>query len=362
MNPFGTIPFPGQAIGPQSPKSYRLPSGASMILPAGNFIAKPGGQTAIQWKDAYSGLWRNWAGGPSAIPIFVPSDGTNYRALNVSGTIQGVNITAAGAGYNQATTVVTFAAPVAPGVAATAIPVIGGSLSFAVTNGGSGYSDPIITVQAPNECGGTPGQCIPATVTPTIAAGAITGITVSFSGAGYVQLPTVTILDATGTGAVITPTVTNGTAANGGLTGLIMQNNGSLYDGTHIPAVTISSTTGSAATATALPNMALTSVTVAGTNTGYTSSVIGITSLGASAAAPALAVFGDPMLPRAARFIADQTAGALGTPVVEDPGIGFQTVPLAKPIGNATTDGSVNATYTAVVGGVTNSLILWQIG
>lgn len=362
MNPFATIPFQGQAIAPNPPVSSRLASGASVLLGYGNYLVKPGPQTAVQWKDSYSGLWRNWASDPAGAPIFVPSDGSNYRIMNVSGTIQGANITAAGSGYNQANTSITFGAPVAPGVTATALAVVGGSLSFTVTNGGSGYSDPILVVQAPTLCGGTPGQCIPATITPTLSGGVITGVTVNFAGAGYVQLPTITVLDPTGTGAVITPTITNGTATNGGLTGIIMQNNGSLYDGTHIPTITITAPVGTGAAATALPNLALTGVTVGGTNTGYTGSVAGITTLGTSAASQPIAVNGDTTLPRAGRFIVDQTTGALGTPVIEDAGIGFQTVPLAKPVGNATTDGSTNATFTAVVGGVTNSLILWKIG
>jgi len=65
--------------------------------------------------------------------------------------------------------------------------------------------------------------------------------------------------------------------------------------------------------------------------------------------------------PREAWFTCTETAGALNAAVIEDAGIGFQTVPLAKQVGNATADGSVNATFVAVVGGVTNTVFFWQV-
>lgn len=360
MNPFSTIPFQGQQISPNNAQSLRLKSGAVYLFPYGNFLVKPGPQTAIQWLDGDSGLWRTAETGPVNHPIFVPSDGTNYRAINVSGTITGVNITAAGTLYTQLNTTVSFAAPVAGGIQAVGIPVIGGSLTLTVTTAGSGYTNPIIVIDPPQIAGGTTGQCIPAVFDATLTTGTIAGTTAVFAGAGYVQIPNVTVLDPTGTGAVITASISNGTATSGGLTGIIMTNMGAGYDGTHIPAVTITSATGSSATATALPSLALTSITVAGTNTGYTANALLESSLGSGVALASPS--GDSILGRPARAVAVQTAGVLGTPVIEDAGNGFQTVPLVKQVGNATADGSVNATFVAVVGGVTNSLILWQIG
>lgn len=383
-NPSATIPFPGQSLSPNMPLKFRLQSGAALVIPNGNFQVKPGGQSAVQWFDSNSGLWQSYEAAAVNAPIDVASDGTNFRVINLSGTIVGANVTTPGTVYTQVGTTVTFAAP-ATGITATATPIIGGSLTFAVTTAGTGYTNPTIILPGPQILGGTPGLCIPASISVSLTGTALNAITTDFAGAGYVTAPapntiTVTpaqftanlnyylglgqiiIVDPTGTGAVITATLANGTAASGGLTGVIMTNYGSGYDGTHIPAVTITCAGSSAtAAATALPNMALTGVTVGSTNTGYTASVLGITSSGSGAAASSK-INGDPVLAREARFTATQTAGALNTPIIEDPGSGFQTVPLAKQVGNATADGSVNATFTAVVGGVTNTVLLFQVG
>jgi len=362
VNPFSNISYQGQSISPNALQSFQLPSGGSYVFPYGVFLAKPGPQTAIQFKDYNSGLWKNFSSGPNDFPVYIGSDGTNYRAINLSGTINGATVTTPGTGYTQAGTTISFAAPTS-GVTATGTPIIGGSLTATVTAGGSNYTNPIVLIDPPQVGGGTPGLCIPATARVGLTAGVISSITFDFAGAGYVAIPNITILDATGTGAVITAAIANGTAASGGLTGIVMTNYGSGYDGTHIPAITVNGPTGSSGTAaaTALPNLALTSVTVGGTNTGYTATVIVESSLGASASAP-LNIFGDTVLPRPARATIAQSGGVLGTATIEDAGIGFQTVPLLKQVGNATADGSVNATFTAVVGGVNNTLTVWQIG
>jgi hypothetical protein len=364
MNPFSQIAYPGQALSAlQRPQSVTLRSGAVWPIPNGVFLVRPAGQTALQYKDYYSGLWRTFESGPVNHPIPLYSDGTNFRAINVSGTIQGTNVTTPGTVYTQAGTSVSFAAPVAGGITATGTPIIGGSLSLALTTAGAGYTNPQIIIPSPDQYGGTPGLCLPAVAHVGLSAGALSGITVDFAGAGYLSAPPVTVLDPTGSGAVITATITNGTPSNGGLTGIIMNNNGALYDGTHIPAVTITGPTGSSGTAaaTALPSLALTSVTVGSTNTGYTATIIFLSSLGASASPP-LNIYCDPVLPRPACGTIAQSGGVLGTATIEDNGNGFQTVPLIKQVGNATADGSVNATFTAVVGGVNNILQYWQIG
>lgn len=382
--PSGKINYAGQPLDSANPSNIiRLASGGIFPIPNGNFVFKLGAQHALQWLDSNTGLWHVLETSYTNNPIVVQSDGTNYRLINISGTIQGVNITANGSAYTQANTTVTFAAP-ASGITATATPIIGGSLSFTVTTAGTGYTNPYLIIPRPWNMGGTAGLCAQAVAIPALSAGTIASVTASFAGAGYVTAPsantlTITpaqyqanpglydngtalvIVDPAGTGAVITPAITNGTAASGGLTGLVMNNPGSGYDGTHIPAVTITSATGSSATATALPNMALTSVTVGGTNTGYTATILFTSSLGASGSPTAL-ISGESSLARAARGTIPQSGGVLGTAAIEDSGSGFQTVPILRQVGNATVDGSVNATLTAVVGGVASSSLYWQIG
>lgn len=377
----GQIPYAGQQVSDANePQSVQLKSGQIWIVPVGTLLLKLGSQSALQFFDGNAGVWRLWDSGPSNSPIEVTSDGTNFRVINVSGTIDGVNITNAGTAYAASTTM-TFAAPAA-GITALGFPIIGGKLTLAITTAGTGYVNPTLIIPPPQNLGGTAGACLPATANLSLTTGTITSASLGYSGAGYGVAPNANLttytpaqiatnpdillnnaqglilVDPAGTGAVITPTL----AGAGTITGAVITNPGSGYDGTHIPAVTFTDPTGagSAGAGTALPNMALTSVTVGGTNTGYTSSVVGITSLGNGTALATLQ--GEPVQPRAGRFVVAQSGGVLGTPVIEDAGNGFQTVPLAKQIGNATSDGSVNATFVAVVGGVTNTLIYWQIG
>lgn len=383
----GQIAYPGQLLSSvNTPQTLNLQSGAIWQPTAGSYVVKLGPQSVLQWKDANTGGWRITDSGPSSNPISFTSDGTNFRVLNISGTIQGITAGTAGTGYAQSTTTMSFAAPAAgtPSITATATPIIGGSLSFTVTSGGTGYVNPIFLVPTPQLCGGTPGMCIPATIAScTLTAGVISSPTGGFAGAGYIAAPgastltltpaqyaaneqsylyntNIVIIDPAGSGAVITPAITNGTPASGGLTGCVMTNPGAGYDGTHIPAVTITGA-GSSAAATALPSMALKSVTVAGTNTGYSASILLESTLsnGTTAAAP---IFDEFVMPRAARAVAAESGGAVGTPVVEDAGNGLQTVGLVKQVGNATADGSVNATFTGVWGGVNNILLFWQVG
>lgn len=398
-NKGSSIAVPGLEVSANIPQSVQLRGGQIWSVPVGNFMLKIGAESALQWFDQNSGLYHILETGQSNAPVFVESDGTNFQVINLSGTIQGATITANGTLYNQANATAAFAAPAA-GNTATGTPIIGGSLAFTLDTGGAAYSNPYLVIPPPQLLGGTPGLCIPATANLSFTAnGAITGINTGFAGAGYAAAPlnnyintvgnTVTmtpaqyaqsladgnpynqgnpqaqpsmfIVDPTGSGAQITAATANGTSASGGVTGIIMTSPGSGYDGTHIPAITLAGTTGSGATATALPALSLTGVTVGGTNTGYSATIMFLSSLGASASPP-VNVFGEPIQVRPARGTIAESGGNLGAASIEDAGGMFQTVPLLRQVGNATVDGSVNATLTAVVGGVNNTLLYWQVG
>ncbi len=363
----GTINYPGQLAGINVPQTINLQSGAVFTIPNGTFMLKLGPQSVVQWYDANSGLWRVTDSGPSSHPIPVCSDGTNFRVMNISGTIEGINITNGGTGYVQGDTV-TFTAPTAnnsqPLRRAKGTMIIGGSLTYTVTAGGTGYSNPAFIIQPPHLCGGTPGLCLPAYIAAcTLTTGVISAPTGGYAGAGYVTAPTVTVVDMVpsgvtpGSGAVITATV----GGAGIWKGTIITDPGAGYDGTHIPTLTFSTVAGASAAGTSLPSMALQSVTIGGNNTNYSANVIVETSLGSGGVANG-ALNDEFVMPRAARASSLTGGSVLGAFVVEDAGNGFQTVPLAKQVGNATADGSVTGTFTAVVGGVNNSLLYWQIG
>lgn len=361
----GTINYPGQPAGINVPQTVNLQSGAVFIVPNGNFMMKLGPQSVVQWFDSNSGLWHTTDAGPSSHPIMVFSDGTNFRVLNISGTISGINITNGGTGYVQGDTV-TFTAPAAgtPSRTATGKMIIGGSLTYTVTSGGTGYSNPAFFIQPPHLCGGTPGLCLPAYLAScTLTGGVISAPTGGYTGSGYVTAPTVTVVDMVptgvtpGTGAVITAAV----AGAGIWKGTVMTDNGAGYDGTHIPTLTFSSVAGASAAGTVLPSMALKSVTIGGTNTGYTANAMVESSLGSGGVAQ-VALNDEFVMPRPARADSLTGGSVLGAFTIQDAGNGFQTVPLLKQVGNGTADGSVTATFTAVVGGVNNSLLYWQIG
>lgn len=87
-------------------------------------------------------------------------------------------------------------------------PTSGAVQAITVTNGGSGYTNPTVTVSAPDTPAG--GPLYPggsqATAVATVSAGVITNIDVTYGGSSYFQ-PLVTITDATGTGATATAVV-----------------------------------------------------------------------------------------------------------------------------------------------------------
>lgn len=81
-------------------------------------------------------------------------------------------------------------------------PTSGGVMTITVTAGGSGYTNPTVTISAPDSPGGQ--SLYPfgkqATAVANISNGAIVNIDVTFGGSGYFQ-PQVMITDPTGTGA-----------------------------------------------------------------------------------------------------------------------------------------------------------------
>jgi len=88
-------------------------------------------------------------------------------------------------------------------------PITGAVIGGSVIAGGSGYtSSPTITLTAPDFPSGTAPfpNGSQGSVTAVVSGGSITGVNVSYGGAGYWQ-PSFSITDATGTGASVTPTL-----------------------------------------------------------------------------------------------------------------------------------------------------------
>lgn len=84
-------------------------------------------------------------------------------------------------------------------------PISGQCVSATVTNGGSGYTNPTVTITPPDFPSGRPPkpQGAQATALPIVQGGVLTGVSIQYGGDGYFQ-PQATVTDSTGSGATVT--------------------------------------------------------------------------------------------------------------------------------------------------------------
>jgi hypothetical protein len=388
----GLFPFPLRTPGSGGGEVV-LVGGGTYTFPPGNFLVCTGSQTNVQWFDPNEQQWRNVMPTVSDV-IDVSSDGCNYRLMNMSGVVVGASITNAGSGgtngIGSAATgvVVSFSNPAVGGalLAATGYAIVGGSVQAPTINqGGTGFvMPPLVLVDAPPVGG------IQATAVATVSsAGVVTAITMVNVGAGYTASPNFYVIPQIDTyqGSMIagipagiypppgtvyptnlppgspyegnkSPTgcqlTSNALTGSGTLTGIGIIQNGVLYDGTHIPTITITGC--GAAAATAVMSMALQSVALGAGGSGYTGAApMWETSLGL-----VLQSFNNAItVPRPARGVATVGGGAVASFVIEDNGFGFQKVPTVSVI-NAGGLATGQATGTAVVGGVNDTSIVQQ--
>lgn len=400
----GNFPFPYTS--PQnngSPEIVTLPSGGMFVMPSGEWLITTGSQTIIQWFDPNMQGWRNYAN-PETING-ISSDGANYRLVNNSGTVVGANITNVGSGgVNgigpiQTGSTVSFAAPGAGGVTATAqgYVVVGGSVPApTVTQGGSGFLVPPQVVCDPPPVGG-----VQATFTATIsAAGVITGVTQVDPGAGYTSIPQFYIIPApqfyTGaprfpgdtqaaqnlplsgiapglinpanvwTGSPFQQNIVTGTAGalltgnaltgSGTLTAILMTYFGAGYAGNTVPAITLGGTSLGAAAATAVMSLCMTAA-IGGTVTAtggaaQIANTPSITSLGIPTQGVNAFNGNNTYFPRPARGINSAAAGSF---TLEDPGYGLQGGAVFVSAGTSTTVATVTNTQ---YGGRTDTSVI----
>ena len=399
----GFFQFP--QVGPQIngvPAALELEPGGIYYMPNGEYLVSCGSQTVIQWFDANNMTWRSVYPPGSIEQISADGGagmGNNYRLVNMSGVTAGASITNAGSGGtngigpNQTGSTVTFGAPAAGGVTATAqgYVVVGGTVPApTVTQGGSGFLVPPLIICDPPPQGG-----VQATFISTISsAGVLTGVTQTNPGAGYLAPPQFYIVPQpifypgsirfpgdvaqsvpppglihpnnvwTGspyqgniqsgtTGALLTSLALTG---SGTLTGIVMTYYGNGYTSATIPAISFGGTSLGAAAATAVMSMCLVGASV--TATGGTVFTVGdpiITGLGLVLATINNQVF----TPRPGRGIVTNATGPVFS--VEDPGFGIQKA-LGVNFGQAnngtatpTAQGTIG---TASVGGINDVSIV----
>ena len=386
----GFFPLPsGSPQNTQSPQILTLASGGIYYPPSGEYLVTTGSQTVIEWWDAPNAIWRNYAGPNTWEQI--ACDGANFRLVNLSGVVVGANITNAGSGGTngigpiQTGSTVSFAAPAAGGVTATAqgYVVVGGTVPApTVTQGGSGFLVPPAIACDPPPPGG-----VQATFTSTIsAAGVLTGVTQLNPGAGYTSIPQFYIIPepmfyqgairypgdlpqtvpAPGlinpanvwTGSPYQPNIQTGTTGalltgvaltgSGTLTAIVMTYFGNGYAGDTVPAVSFAGTSLGAAAATAIMSMCLKVATTTIT-AGVAVAAVG----GAVETDIALVTTtnnNNTFFPRPARGIATATTGTF---TVQDPGFGFQKAALTA-VGGTTAAAFTNTN----LGGISDTSVL----
>ena len=282
-----------------------------------------------------------------------------------------------GSGYTVAPTVTIMDGNGGKGTGATAKATItnGVVTRIDIINGGSGYTNPQITIAAPTSLAGVPATA--AFAAGSLASGVVTGFTIKSSGTGYkkpvvtlslptivaatreiiIAVPNVAISDPSGAGAcaqvVLNP---NGTLASiavgantatatanlsGGTIGsLNLTSTGMFY--TAAPTVTIIDSnggTGSGATATATVTTGMIIAPPAITNTGSGYSV-----------SPSVTIT-DPTGSGAVAFVSIYNDSTLKSIVIANPGSGY-----TNPVFTLSAPGGTGTTATASYSGVSNYL------
>ena len=298
----GIIPFQGQTLGGVVPVD--LAAGFRYILPVGNYIVAPGETSLLQWYDSVSGIWRGVPPGANG-NYFVRSDGANYQLINVSGCVIGGSVTDAGTGYTSAPAVAASNG----GAAFTAI--VGGSVASVAVGAGGGSYTYAAAIVAPPPSGG-----LPAEISLTLSAGAVSAATVDYAGAGYPAAPSITVVG-DGTGATLTATL----SGSGTVTGLLCTGYGTPYT-TAVPTLSFSGGGGSGAAATAIGAYRMGAVTIA--------------TAGATIAGDAIVKFEDGIIdkrfgrPRRASASATISGGAVTAVPLEDAGAFYQSLPACN--------------------------------
>jgi len=157
------------------------------ISPAGWYWVLPGPYTTIQVNDPILQTWVaiGGCGTGNAEPIYMSSDGINYRLANLTGQPVGATVTAAGTGFTSAPSVT-----IASGNSIWR-PVMGSYVSsVTISNAGTNYTyAPAVEFSAPPPGG------VPATGVAVLSGSTIGSVTMINKGGGYTSPPTVTFVN-----------------------------------------------------------------------------------------------------------------------------------------------------------------------
>ena len=267
-----------------------LQAGAVFLIPPGTFNLKHGGYLTLQTLDPVTNVWRP-AGNDSGNWIQVDSDGNNYRIANQTGCPVAAMVTTAGTGYTSAPTVTAGAG--SPKLQ----PIMGNYISSTITvvNGGSNYTyPPLVMIQAPP----SPGWC--ATAYCTLSAGAVSTVTVTDEGGGYLTAPSISMVNdpregvngiAVGSGAICTTALGTGQT----VVGVEVLDHGIPITGGTVPALTFTGGGGSSAAATLIMCWTVTSYAVTAGGAGYNGTVE-VTTVGTGIPAASGSAYTNPQM------------------------------------------------------------------
>jgi len=212
-----SLVFGGPGVTPSNKLGFgnriTLQSGETwLIQPAGSYWVAPGRYTFLQTYDPILQTWVTVGNDGGFQPLYITSDGTNYRLANLTGQPVGATVTTAGTGYTSAPTIT-----IASGNSIWR-PVLGQYVtSVTVSNGGANYTyAPTVTFSAP------PAGGVPATGYCTLSGGAVSTVTLTNKGAGYTSPPTVTFTNdpREGLNGVVSGSGATGVAVLAGLGGV----------------------------------------------------------------------------------------------------------------------------------------------
>lgn len=350
----------------------------------GQYLVNLGPYCSLQMFDSTQQIWRN-VPAANGTPIFISSDGTNYRLANTTGCPVGAIVTTGlGAltnGFNTVTVTPTAGS-------STWNTIVGGSMPsglVSVSTTGSAYVLPPQLIFTPVNQGSTP--YIMPTAEAVLSGGSISSVTVKSVGAGMLNPPSITVIprpgDSLGSGAVLTPpqSLTSGSLAH-------------MWPVTYGTGLTVAPTftftPASSIAATAIMNFTVTGVSVvtAGASLGTSTAFMATTGPGLSPQGPEtltaivsnayydkLCIFPRPaqvgfFAPAGALSQALNLGSSLGV-VVKDAGFGIQGTSLgfvpmylfASAVGGGTGAGigTTMAFVAGAVGGTSDQCVIQSV-
>jgi hypothetical protein len=178
---------------------------------------------------------------------------------------------------------------------------------------------------------------VTAQVSPTIAGGVITGVTVTNGGSGYSQAATITVTDSgSGAGGQLSPVV-------GFPLSELTVSGGGTY--TSAPTITIAATTGdttgTGATATAILGFPVASVSLDTDGLGYRN-------------VPTVTISGDPTTAAVITPVLDETTGKLSALTLDSAGEGYESAPTITLVGGGGLNGQLTVNIQSLVGNITS--------